>query len=126
MISNPLKIVLIVLGWVSLALGVMGIFLPLLPTTPFVLLSAYCFSKGSERLHQWLLKQPHLGKVIEDWERDGAIGRNAKILASVMIIALFSTTLFFMQIPPLLKWGIGAVGVGVLVFILTRPTGRRK
>lgn len=107
-------------GLISLALGVLGIFLPLLPTTPFVLLSAFCFSKGSQRLHDWLLAHPRLGPPIAEWRDHGAISKKAKWLAGIAMVAAF-----------LLAWLGGApkealviqvvVLLGVAVFIFTRP-----
>lgn len=118
----PLRLVFITSGWISLGLGFAGIFLPVLPTTPFVLLSAYCFSKGSPRLHNWLLQQPRFGKLIRDWEEHRAIERKAKITATACIILLFSITLLFTSLPLPLKGTLVAIGAGVLVFIWTRAT----
>lgn len=108
-------------GLVSLALGILGIFLPLLPTTPFVLLSAFCFSRGSQRLHDWLLSHPRLGPPIHEWRDHGAISKKAKGLAAIAMLLAF-----------LLAWLGGAprealiaqvfVLVAVAVFIFTRPS----
>lgn len=107
-------------GLIALALGILGIFLPLLPTTPFVLLAAFCFSKGSQRLHDWLLSHPRLGPPIAEWRDHGAISRKAKWLAGVAMVAAF-----------VLAWLGGApkealaiqviVLLGVAIFIFTRP-----
>ncbi|MDH5700144.1 MAG: YbaN family protein, partial [Nitrospirota bacterium] len=61
--ASLVRFILLVVGWVSLALGILGIFFPLLPTTPFILLAASCFSKSSPRLHSRLLNQPLLGPM---------------------------------------------------------------
>ena len=119
--STPLRFILLATGWVSLALGIIGIFLPLLPTTPFVLLSAYCFSKSSPRLHQWLVNQPRLGPMIRNWEQQGSISQNAKVTATVLIVSLFSFSLLFLNISILLKSTLICIGAGVLGFIWTRP-----
>jgi uncharacterized membrane protein YbaN (DUF454 family) len=72
-------------GVLSLLLGVLGIFLPLLPTTPFVLLAAACFSRGSARCERWLLEHPRFGPMVRDWREHRAVPLRAKQLAVVMM-----------------------------------------
>ncbi|MGL4187698.1 MAG: YbaN family protein [Sphaerotilus sulfidivorans] len=72
-------------GLVALLLGVVGIFLPLLPTTPFVLLAAACFSRGSTRCERWLLSHRTFGPMVRDWRRHRAIPRRARWLAFAMM-----------------------------------------
>jgi uncharacterized membrane protein YbaN (DUF454 family) len=71
----------LIIGLISLALGIAGVVLPLLPTTPFVLLSAYCFARSSPRLHDWLLGHKIFGPLIHNWEQHRAISPRAKVLA---------------------------------------------
>ena len=75
----------LVLAYVALGLGIVGIFLPGLPTTPFVLLAAFCFSRGSARLEAWLLAHPRFGPLIADWRARRAMPLRAKQLAWVMM-----------------------------------------
>lgn len=77
-----------VIGVLALALGALGIFLPLLPTTPFILLAAYAFARSSKPVHDWLLRHRIFGPLIENWRRYGAISRRAKILGSLSLIAV--------------------------------------
>ena len=107
-------------GSIALVLGLIGIALPLLPTTPFLLLAAYCFSRGSRRLHNWLLNHPKLGPPIHEWRDHGAISRKAKALAMLALVAAFLSAWFFGA--PV--WALSAqvvVLAAVAVFILTRP-----
>ncbi len=109
-------------GLVSLALGVAGLFLPLLPTTPFLLLSAFAFSRSSPAIHAWLIGHRVLGPPIRNWEDKGAISRRAKVSATVAIALTPVVTLLF-AVP---LWALGAQGLilaGVLIFIWTRPEG---
>jgi uncharacterized membrane protein YbaN (DUF454 family) len=110
-------------GLVSLALGVVGILLPLLPTTPFLLLAAFCFSRGSERLQKWLLEHPRLGPPIRDWREHRAISRKAKGLAALaMILVLVATVLLRAPATVLVTQLVVMVPVGAFVF--TRPSSR--
>lgn len=68
-------------GVLALLLGIVGIFLPLLPTVPFVLLAAFCFSRGSARAERWLLQHPRFGPMVRDWRLARAIPRRVKHLA---------------------------------------------
>lgn len=113
---------LITAGWISLILGIIGAFLPILPTTPLVILAAFLFSKGSTRLHGWLLAQPYLGAMIVDWERNGVIRPRAKWMATAAIIPLFSYTVVFVPVHGVIKVIVVLTGIGVLGFIWSRPS----
>lgn len=115
-----------VCGWLCIVLGTAGIFLPILPTTPFAILAAWCFSRSSERWHQWLLNHKIFGPTIRDWERDGVINMRAKILATTMIVILFSYTLIFVNVNLVIKSIVSSIGIGVLIFIWTRPSHARQ
>ena len=121
-VKGTQKVVFLTLGWLSLLLGIIGIFLPVLPTTPFALLAAYFFSNSSEKLHSWLLRQKHLGPLIKNWESHGVIRPRAKILATVTMVVLFSYTNLFVPVSILIKLLINSIGIGVLIFIWTRPS----
>jgi uncharacterized membrane protein YbaN (DUF454 family) len=89
-VTEPIvRSLFLLLGWALVALGVLGMFLPVLPTTPFLLLAASCFVRSSERSRQWLLRHRWFGPVIRDWEERRAVRRSVKRLAyavtSIMI-----------------------------------------
>ena len=108
------------LGHTSMALGFIGIVVPLLPTTPFVLLAAACYSRGSERFRSWLHRHPRYGPMIDSWQERGAIGARAKILATAMILASGALSVAKFGLP----WAIAIVAASSLMvtFILTRPS----
>jgi uncharacterized protein len=122
MYKLSLKLILIPLGWIFFVLGIIGIFVPGLPTTPFLILTAYCFSKSSKRLYDWLLKQPTIGAFIKDWEAYGIIRRRAKIIASTLIVLFFSYTLIFVDVSLGIKIIVALMGTGGITFLWTRPS----
>ncbi len=117
----PLRVLFFIGGWVSLILGCVGLILPLLPTTPFILLAAYCFSRSSERLYQWLITHPQMGPLIQDWQQDGSISKTAKTKATVLIIGTFAVTFAVVNVGLMVKGVILLIGISVLTFIWTRP-----
>lgn len=109
-------------GFASLLLGVIGLFLPLLPTTPFVLLAAFCFSRGSQRCEAWMLNHPRIGPLIRDWRATRAIPLRAKQLAIAMM-ALGSLWAAYV-LPPAWCWVPGAGCAVVAAWMLSLPTRR--
>ena len=104
-----------------MGLALLGIPLPLLPTVPFLLLAAFCFARGSSRLHDWLTTHPRLGPPIEDWNQRGAIHIKAKLLASISVVLVFGISMAFGV--PTYVLAIQAVTLGlVMMFIWTRPS----
>ena len=108
-------------GGIALMLGLIGIPLPLLPTTPFLLLAAFCFSQSSERLHKWLMNHPKLSPPIKDWQRHGAISMKAKFMAlismgaALLISYLLGVPLYVILIQVL-------VLICVSIFLFSRPS----
>ena len=109
-------------GIASLVLGAIGVVLPFLPTVPFVILAAFCFSKGSRRMERWLLEHPKLGPMVHDWREHHAVPLRAKQLATVMMAISCTGTWFFA--PPRFAWIPTAVCAAVLVWLWRLPTRR--
>lgn len=112
-------------GFASFGLGAVGAVLPLLPTVPFMLLAAFCFARGSERFHDWLINHPTFGPAIGDWRAHGAISRKGKFWAVVAISGALAMSLLI-GVRPMVLGLQAAVMSCVLLFILTRPDGPRR
>ena len=96
--SNAKRYFLIIAGWLSVALGVIGIVLPLLPTTPFILLAGGCFAKSSPRFHRWLLEHAFFGPLIKSYQGNQGIPRKVKIRAIVFIWITLSISILLLSI----------------------------
>lgn len=107
-------------GRIAVALGVLGVVLPLLPTTPFLILAAFAFGKSSPRLRQWLIDHATFGPPIRRWEEDGAIARPVKILACSMMAGVLLMSVVMGLKPMLIAIQAICMG-GAALFILTRP-----
>lgn len=119
--SPARRIVLMVVGFVSLGLAGLGIFLPLLPTTPFVLVAAFAFANSSERLHQWLLDHNVFGPLIDNWRRHRAISRSAKTLSVLSMIAILMISWFLGVTTSIIVTQALVLGCAA-AFILSRPS----
>lgn len=91
------RILLLTLGWLAIVLGTLGIVLPLLPTTPFMLLAAWCFARSSPRFHHWLLWKSPFGRYLRHWQQHRAMPPEAKIRAICLIVLTFSLSLFLVH-----------------------------
>lgn len=116
------KVLLIVVGVVSVGLGVLGIVLPILPTTPFLLLAAACFVRSSDRFYHWLLNHPWFGKYIRNYREGKGIPLKVKIIAIAMLwLAISYSALFVVPIlgVKILLFGIA---IGVTVHLISVKT----
>ena len=100
------------LAYASLALGVIGVVVPGLPTVPFVLLSAFAAARGSSRLHDWLLAHRRFGPMIRDWQAHGAVSRRAKRLAVTMMA--ICAVIMFLTAP---RWWMAATGTAIMTVV---------
>lgn len=120
-----MRFVWIGLGLLAFGLGILGVVLPLLPTTPFMLLAAGCFAKGSPRLHAWLVAHKTFGPLIQTWRAHGAIPPRAKKLALSMIVVTYGISIA-LRLPAFALIPQGLVLLAVGTFIWTRPNGPRS
>jgi uncharacterized membrane protein YbaN (DUF454 family) len=111
-------------GWLFTGLGIVGIVLPVMPGTVFLILAAWCFSQSSPRFERWLLRHPRLGPQVRHWRDTGAIGRKAKYLACGSMLASFAF-LATTDAPPIALWiaGVGMLAAGA--YVASRPEPER-
>lgn len=92
------RIVLLTLGWLAIVLGILGIVLPLVPTTPFMLLAAWCFARSSPRFHDWLLWRSPFGRYIRHWQQHRGMPPGAKSRAMIVIVITFAVSLWLVPL----------------------------
>jgi|AraplaDrversion2_2_1032049.scaffolds.fasta_scaffold100432_1 uncharacterized protein len=117
-----MRLIYIAIGCTAVVLGVIGIFLPLLPTTPFLLVAAWAFAKSSPRLEAWLINHPRLGPPLRDWNERGAIPARAKVIAVAAMAASLAYVLYSPSIPLYGKVGAALLLACCATFIVTRPS----
>lgn len=115
------KAFLITVGWISVVLGVLGIFLPVLPTTPFLLLAAACFVRSSPRFYQWLVQHPKLGGYIIHYLNGEGIPKRAKIIAITMIWVTMGFSAWLVIPIIWVKMLMFSIGLAVSIYIIRQP-----
>lgn len=111
------KKVFILLGWIFILLGTIGIFLPILPTTPFLILALTLFANSSPRFHQMLLNNRWFGTTLKQWDKNRTISRRIKSRASFLILASFSISIAFLQGRILLQLMLVTLAIFFLILI---------
>ncbi|PZF76763.1 DUF454 domain-containing protein [Aestuariivirga litoralis] len=116
--------VLLGTGWLCVGLGLVGIVLPLMPTTPFLLVAVWAFSRSSPEMAEKIRSHRLAGAYVRDWEDEGVIPTGAKIVAVTMMTAMFGYLHFGTEAPAWLEIGAALTLAATAAYILTRP-GRR-
>ena len=122
-LSLPVRVLLVGVGTTSLALGVVGIVVPVLPTTPFLLLAAACYARSSTRLYAWLLGQPSLGRIVAEWRRSRSLPPGVKPRALLVVGLTFAVSIVLVDTLSLQLLLI-AVGVILGAFLWRIPAVR--
>ncbi len=111
----------LVLGWLAVALGALGVLLPILPTTPFILLAAFLFGKGSPKIRHWLLEHKIFGPMIQRWEEKGAISPKIKLFACSIMALSFLASWWF-GVKPMVLIIQATIFSITAIYILSRPS----
>jgi uncharacterized membrane protein YbaN (DUF454 family) len=117
-LSPLVRAFLIVVGTTALIIGVIGIVVPVLPTTPFLLLAAACYARSSARLYAWLLGQPSLGRIVAEWRRSRALPPGVKPRALLLVAVTFAVSIAIVDVLAL-RVVLAALGLTV-VYVLWR------
>jgi uncharacterized membrane protein YbaN (DUF454 family) len=117
-----LRVVLIVLGSVFVAIGVLGLFLPALPGVPLLLLAATCYAHSSSRLYAALLANRFIGPSIREWREHRSIPRRAKITALIMVVVAFGLSIGLALDSVPVRIALGVIGIALVIFLARLPS----
>ena len=120
------KYVYLGLGHLSFGLGILGTFLPILPTTPFILLAAYFYSKSSKKLYYKLLNIPRFGSSIKDWNEHGVVSFKSKLICVLTLISVGLYVGFLTNLQLAIKLSLNSLLFFVGLFILSRPSQKKS
>ncbi len=124
--QKAVRAMLLIAGTVSLSLGAIGIFLPILPTTPFLLLAAACYLRSSQRMHKWLLNNRWFGVYIKNYQQGKGIPRKTKIAALAMLwLAIMYSTFYVVDEILIAQVVLLVIAVGVSVHLIRLPTFKK-
>lgn len=119
------RLALVAAGCVLVGLAYLGVLLPGLPTTPFLLAASYCFVRSSPRLHRWLRRSPVFGRLLHDWEVHRGIRTPVRVFAIALIAVVVTTSVTFGGLPPGAKAAVSGLAlVGVTVLLCVPTVGR--
>jgi uncharacterized membrane protein YbaN (DUF454 family) len=114
--------VYIVVGTIALIIGAIGLFLPVIPTTPLVILAAACYYRGSDRLHNWILSSRWFGETIKNYQEGRGLTRNTKVRAISMMWVMILVSAWFFVSNLFVRVAIICVAIGVTVYLVRLPT----
>lgn len=117
-----LRLLILTIGILSFTLGVIGIFLPILPTTPFILLAAACFARSSERFHQWILNHKYFGNTLKNWEGNKTITKRAKIISLTFLNISIAFSLYILAPNKYLMIFLLVTDIIMTLYLLSIPT----
>jgi hypothetical protein len=119
---GPLRVAMLAAGFLLVGLAALGVFLPLLPTTPFLLVAAACFARSSPRFYRALLGNRVFGPLIRDWREHRAVPRRAKLMAITAIVLVLGTSVIFALTHTAARVGLTSFGAGLCIWLWRLPT----
>jgi uncharacterized membrane protein YbaN (DUF454 family) len=117
-VTGPKRIVFMILAGLFFVLGALGAVLPVLPTTPFLLLTSYFLARSSPRLNSWLLASRFFGPILKDWQQLGGVRPDVKVKAIMIVLVAVSLSLWLTDLPSMFRWivaTIALIGIGVIL-----------
>ena len=123
--SRTKRAIYLTLGVVMLAIGIVGVWLPLIPTTGPVLLAAWCFARSSERFDQWMLNHRVFGPIVRDWRSGAGFTVRAKVIAVIALAVTFGFSIWLLRDNRPVVIGLVVLALALAVFIVSRPTKPR-
>lgn len=124
--SGAARWTLLIIGTISVILGVIGLLLPIMPTTPFLIVAAACYARSSRKFYVWLVTNRWFGQQIRDWRAGKGIPLKSKIAATVVIAATFGTSIAVFVPYIWLKITMVVIATAVLIYIWRMPTNRES
>ena len=124
--SRVVRALLLAAGTLCVALGVIGIFVPVLPTTPFLLLAAACYARASERFYLWLVRNPTFGPTIREWRRHRSIPYRTKVVAIALMTGTIAVSIALLERYPLAQAALAVIGVVVGAWLYRIPSRDRR
>lgn len=115
------RIAFLCFGLIAVGLGLLGVFLPLLPTTPFLIVAAWCFARSSQKLHDWLYDHPRFGRLLREWDAHRVIPIWAKVCAVTAMTASFLYMAFYRDMPSWLLAVTGVTLLAVAAYVVSKP-----
>ena len=123
--SMVVRLLLLALGSIALLLGIVGIVVPGLPTTPFILVAAACYARASERFYRWLLRNPTFGPLIGEWRRYRSIPYRVKWLAITLMSLTICVSIWTLSAMPWLQAMLACIGIGTALWLWRIPSRDR-
>ncbi|MFQ5550008.1 MAG: YbaN family protein [Gemmatimonadales bacterium] len=120
--SPTSRMAFLMIGHTFVAVGIVGLFVPLLPTTDMLLIAAACYARGSVRFYNWILNNRFLGPIILNWRKHGAVSRRHKYTAVFLIVVVLGSSIIFFVSSSLARGLLIVLGLAISALILRLPT----